>query len=331
MKLYEIIKQHHLNIDSERKFYGIRLQNFFIYVQQFSGNVMTNNILRRYAGIIATNHKLIAIPFAIFFIAIGIIVYAYSTDSIPMSIDFKGGTLITIPTKSEILGLDEKIEDYLGLDVKTRLVRDALGNIAEEEIFIPKALNTEETEKILEIIEEFGISRSDVMIDNVSPTFGTFFLKQAILAIIFAFVLMAVTVFLRFKTPVPSIAVVLAALSDIVVTFAVMILLGIELSKGSFIALLLLIGYSVDTDILLTTRLLVWKKEPLEERIYAAMKTGLTMSLTTMLAMITLFAVSTSKILDEIAIVIAIGLLMDIINTWIQNTGILSWYLRRGG
>ncbi len=292
---------------------------------------MTRDILRRYASIIASNHKLIVIPFAIFIVAICIIVYSHFTDSIPMSIDFKGGTLITIPTDHEISGLDKKIEEYLGVGVKVRLVKDALGNIAEEEIFIPKSLGTDETERILEIIEKFGISRDSVMIDNVSPTFGTFFLKQAILGIIFAFALMALMVFLRFKTPIPSIAVVLAALSDIVVTFAVMILLGIELSKGSFIALLLLIGYSVDTDILLTTRLLVWKKEPLEERIYTAMKTGLTMSLTTLVAMITLFVVSTSKILDEIAIVIAIGLLMDMINTWIQNTGILAWYLRRGG
>ncbi len=292
---------------------------------------MAKNILRKYASIIAANHRLIIIPFAIFILAIGIIFYSYFTDKIPMSIDFKGGTLITIPTNHEISGLDKKIEEYLGTSVKVRFVKDALGNIVEEEIFIPKSLGTNETEKMFEIIEEFGISRENVMIDNVSPTFGTFFLKQAILAIIFAFTLMAVMVFIRFKTPVPSIAVVLAALSDIVVTFAAMIILGIELSKGSFIALLLLIGYSVDTDILLTTRLLVWKKEPLEERIYAAMKTGLTMSITTLLAMITLFAVSTSKILDEIAVVISIGLLMDIINTWIQNTGILAWYLRRGG
>jgi len=114
-----------------------------------------------------------------------------------------------------------------------------------------------------------------------------------------------------------------------VVTLAVMGLLGIELSKGSLVALLLLIGYSVDTDILLTTRVLVKKKEPLHERIKKSMKTGLTMSITTFSAMFVLYIISSSKILDDVAAVIMIGMIADMLNTWIQNVAILKWYLER--
>ncbi|MEE9474827.1 MAG: hypothetical protein V3V36_04060, partial [Candidatus Hydrothermarchaeaceae archaeon] len=116
---------------------------------------------------------------------------------------------------------------------------------------------------------------------------------------------------------------------DIITTLAIMIVLQIKLSMGSFVALLLLIGYSVDTDILLTTRLLVKRQKSIKERIKGAMRTGLTMAGTTISAMIVLLLVATSTLLKEIAVVLLIGLLVDLINTWIQNVGILWWYLER--
>ena len=59
------------------------------------------------------------------------------------------------------------------------------------------------------------------------------------------------------------------------------------------------------------------------------MKTGLTMNSTTFVAVGILFLVSTSSILKEIASVILIGTVVDAINTWIQNAGILQLYLER--
>ncbi len=85
----------------------------------------------------------------------------------------------------------------------------------------------------------------------------------------------------------------------------------------------------MDTDILLTTRVLVHREGNLVARIKRAMETGLTMSITTFTAMMVLFFVSSSKVLDDVALVIMIGMLVDIINTWIQNVGILRWYVER--
>jgi len=55
---------------------------------------------------------------------------------------------------------------------------------------------------------------------------------------------------------VPSSCVILAAVSDIISTIAVTNLLGLKMSTAGIAALLMLIGYSVDTDILLTTKVL---------------------------------------------------------------------------
>jgi len=140
---------------------------------------------------------------------------------------------------------------------------------------------------------------------------------------------MGLVVFFRFKTFVPSFAVILSAFSDIVTTVAVMCILSIELTAGSLVALLLLIGYSVDTDILLTTRLLVRKGGTFYERLANAMKTGLTMASTTICAISLLYLASSSIELKQISIVILIGLVIDVINTWVQNARILEWYVEK--
>jgi preprotein translocase subunit SecF len=162
---------------------------------------------------------------------------------------------------------------------------------------------------------------------------------QALRAILFSFLGMAIVVFLIFKTFVPSIAVVISAFADIVFAAAMMDVFGIALSMGTVAALLMLIGYSVDTDILLTTRLLKRKGE-LNDKIKDAMKTGMTMTLTTLAALIALFVVSSGSylvssftridIIRDVSVVLIFGLIADIINTWMTNVGILKWYLEKG-
>ena len=58
------------------------------------------------------------------------------------------------------------------------------------------------------------------------------------------------------EVPSPTLAVILAAFSDMVVTLSIFNLTGMQLGKGGIAAFLMLIGYSVDTDILLSTMVL---------------------------------------------------------------------------
>lgn len=272
--------------------------------------------------------KLMIIPILALVLSLFVVGTNMTQGTIPMSIDLKGGTLITILVSEEVPGLEDNLKEEFGYGIDVKLVKDVSGNVVAEDIEIDKPLTAGERRNVENFLFDEGI-HGEVLIHTIWPTLSEMFMRQAIKAVIFAFSFMAVVVFLRFKTFVPSIAVVLSAFSDIVVTLAVMILLGIQLSLASFVALLLLLGYSVDTDILLTTRVLVRKKGDIDGRIKGAMVTGLTMSGTTLTALIVLFIVSTSRILDEIAIVLIIGLIVDIMNTWIQNVGILKLYLER--
>lgn len=272
--------------------------------------------------------KLMIIPFLLLLVSVVIVGTGARDNTIPMSIDLKGGTLITIQVTEEIPDLEKRLGDAFDYGIHVRVVRDGFGNVVGEDIEIDETLNVDERREVENFLVEMGVKGS-ILTNTIWPTLSEMFIRQAIKAIVFAFSFMAVVVFLRFRTFVPSFAVILSAFSDIVVTLAIMIVLNIQLSLASFVALLLLLGYSVDTDILLTTKLLVRRKGDIDERIKKAMGTGLTMSGTTLTALVVLLVVSTSRILDEIAMVLVIGLVVDLMNTWIQNVGILRIYLER--
>jgi len=84
---------------------------------------------------------------------------------------------------------------------------------------------------------------------------------------------------------------VISAIADILIAAASMNLTGVQLSLGTVAALLMLIGYSVDTDILLSMRVLK-RKGAVDEKIVGAMGTGLTMTGTTIAAVLSLIIVS---------------------------------------
>ncbi|MDD1736928.1 MAG: preprotein translocase subunit SecF, partial [Methanothrix sp.] len=154
-----------------------------------------------------------------------------------------------------------------------------------------------------------------------------------------SFILMAIVVFVVFREFVVSMLVVISALADILTAAASMNLTGVELSLGTVAALLMLIGYSVDTDILLSMRVLK-RKGAVEDRIIGAMGTGLTMAGTTIAAVIALILVSNflylivpsftrMDIIADMTTVLLFGLAADIFNTWVTNAQGLRWYMNR--
>lgn len=272
--------------------------------------------------------KLMFIPVAMLVASVLIVASNAANGTIPMGVDLKGGTLITVYAPLDRSVLEEEISKrYEKASVDT--IKTGV-SVVGYTIQLSEFLSVEEKEELQGVLNGLGAPSESISIRDAHASISMRTLREGVKAVLFAFFFMAVVIFIRFRTLVPSFAVVLSAFSDIVVTIAVMILLGIPLTAGSIVALLLLIGYSVDTDILLTTRLLVRKAGRFEDRLWRAMKTGLTMAATTIFAVGILYVASASVVLKEIAVVILIGLVVDLLNTWIQNARILQWYLERG-
>ena len=131
----------------------------------------------------------------------------------------------------------------------------------------------------------------------------------------------------------PSIAVVFAAFSNLVFVTVVVDLMGVKLSSAGLVAFLMIIGYSVDTDILLTNRVLRSREGTVNHRIKGAFNTGLFMTITALASVLPAFLLVTGlpDSFRQIFLVISIGLFADIINTWLTNAGIIKLYCKRKG
>ncbi|MFH1224703.1 MAG: hypothetical protein V1676_02775 [Candidatus Diapherotrites archaeon] len=169
---------------------------------------------------------------------------------------------------------------------------------------------------------------------EVGPILGKTFYESAITVGIIGFILITLVVFAFFREFIPAVAIIFAAVFDMAAALAGMAVFNISLSLSTIPALLMLIGYSVDTDILLTTRLLKRVEGTPKGRAISAMKTGLTMTATALAALVVMLFFSyiwQIMVMFEISAVILFGLLGDIIVTWSMNAAVLLWYVERKG
>lgn len=275
--------------------------------------------------------QLIAIPLIILLISFTVIsVTQLRLDSpVRLGTDFKGGVVVRLTTLETVDALEQKFASF-----PVESVRDT-GGADEKSIEFGQMSEPQKDDLIALLEADYG----SYELRDISPLFGQELQGQAMDAILIAFVLMAFVVFIVFRRVIPPLAVIYAPFSNIVVAVACMNLVGLELTLGTVAALLMLIGYSVDSNILLTTNLLK-KKGSLNEKVRNTMKTGVTMTFTTLAAILAIALVSSSihlfsahfapiPILRDISLVLLFGLTMDLLNTWLFNAGVLRWYLER--
>jgi len=263
---------------------------------------------------------LIIIPVIITILSAGLIVF----NGVEEGIELKGGSIA-------ILKLNEPISSSaLENHLKTTLKIDEVNVISNNNKDVTVQLGSEVNSTVFDSAIK---GKAEVVNFNaIGPLLGKEAMDQIYWAMGFAFLFMAVTVFIIFREPIPSVTVILAAIVDIIIAIGGMSLFNIPLSIASVGALLMLIGYSIDSNIVLTTRILKRKEGTIVERVKGAMKTGFTMTLTAIAAMVTLYIVTITLIpeastLSNIAAVLIIGLVGDMLTTWLMNLGILRWYV----
>ncbi len=271
---------------------------------------------------IFVNYKLLLIvPAILIIVALGSLALQLQDGGLKRAIELRGGTQLSLETGADAAAVQSLLKDY---DAQVRSASSITGNLLLVDVPIEKNAT-----EIVPLLESKGYKIGSVSVQSVSPTLGQSFFSQAQLALGIAFVLMALTIFIIFRKPLPSFYVVISAAFDIIEALAFSQLIGIELSLATFAALLLLVGYSVDTDILLTSRVMKGKEGSTAERVKGATKTGLTMSGTAIAAVAALLFATTSTVLIQIAAVLLIGLLADIVNTWFTNAVLLRMYVER--
>jgi len=200
--------------------------------------------------------------------------------------------------------------------------------VARDEFVAAKSRYREE---LLAIVKEAAPGAA-VSLKEVGSVLSAFFFVKTREFVVYSFILSAIVVFVIFRSGIPSIAVIFGAATDVIATLGAMSLLGIPLNLATVATLLMLIGFSLDTDLLLTIRVLKRTEDSPSARAFDAFKTGAMMELTSIVAfgVLAVFGfllqIETYYLIGAVAV---IGSVVDFFATWCANAVIVLWYVER--
>lgn len=272
-----------------------------------------------------SNRQLAAIPLGVLLAALLVIGGTWAVTGAPVDpgVAFTGGTELRVAVGDT----DQPRQDIREAFSATP---SGIQGIAGDDTYIVTFDKGVSTKQLETEANQAGFQVRSV--ESTSASFGATAQIQALIGVGVAFLGMSLLVFGLFRTFVPSIAVVISAFSDIVIPVALMNVLGIELTLGAVAALLMLIGYSVDSDILLNDHV-IRRSGGFYESMYRAMETGITMTITSLAAMSVMTIVATIfgiGLLSSIGLILVFGLAADIMNTYLLNVSLLRWYKFEG-
>ncbi len=256
--------------------------------------------------------------------------YSKNGDIIYRDVSLSGGTSITLNGE-----IDQNILEPLSQkfpDISFTKLEDITSR-KEIALIVESSATPEELKPEIEAILGYKLTEENSSTEFTGAALSQNFYRQLITALIISFILMSIVIFILFRTFVPSIAVIFAVFADVAIPLAIANFFEIKISAAGIAAFLMLIGYSVDTDILLTSRALKSREGAVNERIFKAFKTGLFMTITALVAVLPAFFLVTGlpDSFRQIFLILAIGLCTDIFNTWLTNAGIIKWYCEKKG
>lgn len=273
--------------------------------------------------------KLFFIPVLIFAIGAFFLVqnYMHTGSFLKKGLDFQGGVQVSIPHNGKTNTADfvSFLSSKLGtkeIDISTVVSPTT----RQQERIIISVSGLKDKDKLVSAASEYlkkELKPNDYSVSLIAPALAGTFWQQAQAAFILAFILMMVVVGVAYRSFGPSVAILVAMLNDLIAILGFMVFLDIKLSLATFAALLMVVGYGVDTNIIMTEKILKDKEGDVYERMGKAMKTAFTMNAATIVSLSALYIFANSIVLKEIAIALLMGVLADIPNTWILNANIL--------
>lgn len=248
-------------------------------------------------------------------IALGLIMFLL--NGLNYGIDFTGGTLIQIKI-GEFISVDEAKEIMNEFDKDASVLH--VGT-EKEEIIIKSTLdlsNETITSVINKFIEKYDIQKDSFQSQKFGPSMGKEIRNRALLSMLIASVLMLVYITWRFELKF-GIAAIIALIHDVLIMLAVYSILRIPVNGSFIVAILTIIGYSINDTIVIFDRirenLKLYPKESIENTINNSIKSSLTRTinttLTTVMAvlMLYIFGVEDVRIL---ALPLIIGMLSGV-------------------
>tara|TARA_B100000900_G_scaffold415018_1_gene443437 strand:- start:15 stop:923 length:909 start_codon:yes stop_codon:yes gene_type:complete len=193
-------------------------------------------------------YKIFIIEF-ILFIAI-LLSSLFGVFTLNLSVDFTGGTTYQLSTKYSQDDIDEVLSNEI-LQVSRYQTFENSDTIIFRAI---ESTQDVETQLLNYLSDKFNVQASEIDFQRVGPTFGQDITEKGIRALVIFIAIIALLISFRYEYKYALIALV-ALLHDLLLTFSVYVVIGLEITPSTIIALLTILGYSLYDTVILFDKL----------------------------------------------------------------------------
>ncbi len=262
---------------------------------------------------------------------------ANTGDALNYSLDFKGGTAVTVPF-DHAMTLEEanaqvvpKIEQITGSAVQVQTVQDS-----NEVIFKMDALDVEKREALNQMFaDDFGIAGKDVLSETISSTISDEMKSDTVIAVAVALLGMLLYIRIRFTDIRFGVSSIVALAHDVLVVLAFYAAARVSVSNTFVACILTIVGYSINATIVIFDRVrenmgTMSKKDDLEEvvdrSVTQTLSRSIFTSLTTFVMVAVLYVLGVTSIKD-FALPLMVGIVCGAYSSVCLAGSI--WYLLR--
>ena len=248
-------------------------------------------------------------------------------------IDFSGGISMEVTPVVESMTIDKMRSELSEFSPELQQID---GNAILIRLGLPKGVtDAQQNERVAQIKNILGDQVTYSQVQIVGPKIGGELIRGGILAIIFAFLMMAVYVWVRYRGGY-AVGALVSLFLDFVLMFGFYSIAGLEFNQTAIAVILTGIGYSINDKVVNYDRIEEnvnkYHKMPMPELIDLSInemfrRTMMT-SVSTLLAMLGLFLFS-GEVLREFAIAMTFSIVMGTFTSiYISNVVLLNFDLR---
>jgi preprotein translocase subunit SecF len=185
----------------------------------------------------------------ILFIAI-LLSSIFGLTQLNLSVDFTGGTTYQLDANYSDEDINDvmnntilKVARYQTFDNSNTIIFRAIESTQEKESELLNYLST-----------KFDVEKNEIEFQRVGPTFGAEITDKGIRALIIFLSIIALLISFRYEYRYSLIALA-ALMHDLLLTFSIYVLIGLEITPSTIIALLTILGYSLYDTVILFDKL----------------------------------------------------------------------------
>lgn len=193
-------------------------------------------------------YKIFVIEFILFIVIL--LSSIFGLTQLNLSVDFTGGTTYQLDANYS----DEDINDVMNntiLKVARYQTFDNSNTIIFRAI---ESTQEKESELLNYLSSKFDVEKNEIEFQRVGPTFGAEITDKGIRALIIFLSIIALLISFRYEYRYSLIALA-ALMHDLLLTFSIYVLIGLEITPSTIIALLTILGYSLYDTVILFDKL----------------------------------------------------------------------------